>query len=202
MFGLLEIERAIHVGDLLSTVTIVCATIGGLISLRRFRRTLKEGAMVLQSAHYSELDRSYAEILRVGLESPHLRTPAKIPTDAEACQTDYLPYADGDDVKRAQYDTYAYMVWNFIETIHDRCADNARLKSTWTPVIRVEDSIHRGWFLAQMRMAALLQHDQGASCQDTHKFCEEFRIFVVERQWEEPLWAYRTEWRDRPNFGH
>jgi hypothetical protein len=201
VLGLFDVERVIHFGDLLAIVTILFATIGGMVSLARFRRTLKESALVLQSAHYSELDRAYAEILRAAIDAPHLRTPAAIETDADACDRDYLPYADGDDRKRAQYDTYAFLVWNFIETIHDRCLDNARLKATWTPVIRVEDSIHRGWFLAQMRNEAQRRRRQGDACPDTHKFCKEFRIFVFEHQWNDADWAYRTEWRTHPEFG-
>lgn len=55
--------------------------------------------------HYAELDRLYFDLLKLALEHPHLRNPASIGNDA---------------LRQQQYDTYAYMVWNFIETVIDR----------------------------------------------------------------------------------
>jgi hypothetical protein len=201
LLDVLEVHRVVEVGDILTTVTILFAMVGGFVSLRRFRHTLRQAAQAQQAAHYSELDRLYADILRAGIETPHLRMPAAIKTDDDAFKRDYLPFPDGDRVKRAQYDTYAYMVWNFLETVHDRCVENPGLIRTWAPVIRVEDSLHRGWFLAEMRKEALRRHAHGPYCNDTHKFCEEFRMFVVERQWDETDWVYRDEWRTQPDFG-
>jgi hypothetical protein len=182
----LVIEPSVKVGDLLTAISILIGLIGAWISLFRFRRTVKEG-------YYSELDDSYAEILRAGLDTPYLRTPARIADDADARLRDYLPFADGDLVKRARYDTYAYMVWNFIETVHDRCVGSKRLRKTWAPVIRAEDALHRGWFLAHdeaMRQLAKSERFRGP-----YQFCDDFRSFVVERQWDRKKWAYRGKWR-------
>jgi hypothetical protein len=179
----LTIEHSATVGDMLTVISILIGLIAGLFSLRRFRTTVKEG-------YYSELDRSYAEILKAGIDTPHLRMPAKIAGDADALHGDYLPFADRDPVKRGQYDTYAYMVWNFIETVHDRCVGSKPLRATWAPVIRAEDALHRGWFLAQMRDEATRQRAAGEQYHGPHKFCNEFRTFVVKRQWDTDDWTY------------
>jgi hypothetical protein len=181
----IDIEPSVKVGDMLTATTILIGLIGGWISLFRFRRTLKEG-------YYSELDESYAEILKAGLDTPYLRTPAKIADDADGRLQDYLPFADGDPIKRARYDTYAYIVWNFIETVHDRCVGSKRLRKTWAPVIRAEDALHRGWFLAhEEAMRQLAKGDRYGG----HMFCDDFRTFVVERQWNRRKWAYRGSCR-------
>lgn len=90
-----------------------------------FATTLREG-------YYAELDRVYFDLLKIGLERPHLLAPA--------------PPADPAQGK--EYDAYAFMVWNFIETVVDRCegAANRQLRETWYPIIETENKIHRAWF--------------------------------------------------------
>jgi hypothetical protein len=189
----LDIERSVKFGDLLTAVSILIAVFVGIISQRNFRRTLKDGAIAQESAYYSELDRFYSEILKAALDTPHLRTPAKIADDADARLRDYLPFADGDPDKLAQYDTYAYMVWNFIETVHDRCVEDPKLQETWKPVIRAEDALHRGWFLAQIRDDEMRRPADGKEYRGPHKFCEGFRTFVEKRHWETQDWTYDGE---------
>jgi hypothetical protein len=195
----LEIHRVVQVGDLLTSFTILTGALGAMFSLRRVRLTQ-------QAVYYSELDHFYAEILKAAIDEPHLRTPAKISNDDDAVKQDYLPYSDLDPAKREQYDTYAYIVWNFLETLHDRCVANKALRRTWEPVIRTENALHRGWFLAQMRNEALRKRAEGNGYLDTHKFCEEFRIFVFDRQWDDKWkyrdnWKYRKKWKKAPDFG-
>jgi hypothetical protein len=40
------------------------------------------------------------------------------------------------------------MVWNFVETVYDRCQGwtKRRLRETWYPVIAAENERHRAWF--------------------------------------------------------
>ena len=40
------------------------------------------------------------------------------------------------------------MVWNFVETIYDRCQGRfkQRLRDTWYPIIAAENALHRAWF--------------------------------------------------------
>ncbi len=89
-------------------------------------------ATTLRGSYYAELDRVYFALLKIGLERPYLLTS---PPSA-------------DPTKAREYDAYAFMVWNFIETVVDRCegAANRHLRDTWYPVIAAENAIHRAWF--------------------------------------------------------
>jgi hypothetical protein len=90
-----------------------------------FKTTLREG-------YYAELDRVYFELLKIGLERPYLRAS--------------LPPAD--PAKASEYEAYAFMVWNFLETVVDRCntPSNPSLRETWYPVVATESALHRAWF--------------------------------------------------------
>jgi hypothetical protein len=94
-------------------------------SVWSFTRTLRD-------AYYAELDRVYFELLKIGLERPDLLSFSASP----------------DPAKATEYGAYAFMVWNFIETIFDRCQGwtKRRLRETWYPIIDAENVLHRGWF--------------------------------------------------------
>jgi hypothetical protein len=86
----------------------------------------------LRDAYYAEIDRVYFELLKIGLEKPEL-----------------LAYpASPDPANASQYAAYAFMVWNFVETIFDRTQgwSRRRLRETWYPIIASENALHRGWF--------------------------------------------------------
>ena len=95
-------------------------------SIWTFRTTLRD-------SYYAELDRVYFELLRIGLEHPDL---VDVPAST--------------DRKAREYDSYAFMVWNFVETVYDRCqgrgSSKRRLRETWYPVIAAENALHRDWF--------------------------------------------------------
>jgi hypothetical protein len=94
-------------------------------SVWSFTRTLRD-------AYYAELDRVYFELLKIGLERPDLLS---------------FP-ASPDPAKATAYGAYAFMVWNFVETIFDRCQgwSKRRLRETWYPIIAAENALHRQWF--------------------------------------------------------
>lgn len=83
---------------------------------------------------YDTIDLTYLEILKIGIEHPSFR-------DRELT-SDYCNRLTGLD--RVRYETYAYIVWNFCETIIDK-GDNQLLK-TWSVVIETESCLHRYWF--------------------------------------------------------
>jgi hypothetical protein len=90
-----------------------------------FATTLREG-------YYAELDRVYFELLKTALERPYLlASPPPM-----------------DPVRAKEYDAYAFMVWNFIETVVDRCEarSNRHLRETWYPIVAAENALHRAWF--------------------------------------------------------
>jgi hypothetical protein len=106
-----------------------CGSIGIVATLFysvwSFRTTLRD-------AYYAELDREYFELLKIGLERPELVDFAASP----------------DPTKAREYAAYAFMVWNFLETIHDRCQGRFkhRLRDTWYPIVAAENALHRAWF--------------------------------------------------------
>ena len=110
-----------------------------------FRTTLREG-------NYAELDRVYFELLKIGLERPYLR--ASLPP--------------GDPARASEYEAYAFMVWNFLETVVDRCdaTPNPSLRETWYPIVATESALHRAWFDAP---------------ENRRKFKERFCRFIEER---------------------
>jgi hypothetical protein len=94
-------------------------------SVWSFRTTLRD-------SYYAELDRVYFDLLQIGLEHPDLLDFPGPP----------------DPAKAREYDAYAFMVWNFVETVYDRCQGwwKGRLRETWYPVIAEENLRHRQWF--------------------------------------------------------
>jgi hypothetical protein len=114
--------KAEVVGTALGSIGIVLTL---FYSAWSFRTTLREG-------YYAELDRVYFELLKIGLERPYLR--ASPPPD--------------DAGRASEYDAYAFMVWNFLETVVDRCEStpNQSLRETWFPIVETESALHRAWF--------------------------------------------------------
>ncbi|HEX4633812.1 MAG TPA: hypothetical protein VH163_08275 [Gemmatimonadales bacterium] len=94
-------------------------------SIWSFRTTLRD-------SYYAELDRVYFDLLKIGLERPELLD---------------FPLTRDPGTAR-EYDAYAFMVWNFVETIFDRCQgwSKRRLRETWYPIIAAENARHRAWF--------------------------------------------------------
>ena len=211
-------------GDLLTIFSILIALITLLYvarshkaSIDQFRMTLERSNNAIKSAHYSELDRFYADLLALVIENPFLRNPAPLTSDEQALSGGYQPFSIKEIDKTLQYEAYVYMVWNFIETIHDRCYelydssgnDNQNfidLKRTWKPVIDAENEIHRGWFLAEIHKRDLpcnpplesgdetvAAEESSSDCLGNHKFCYGFRKFVQKSQWNEFDWTYEEE---------
>ncbi|WP_125461591.1 MULTISPECIES: hypothetical protein [Rhodomicrobium] len=187
-----QVNLEFSIGDVFTIVTI-------LISAISVRNALRQRSEQVKYEHYSELDRFYADILTLAIHAPFLRTPRRIASDSEALRYEYAPYsgaAGTQDTQQTQYDAYAYMLWNFLETIHDRCATNPELKQTWCPVIAAENRIHRGWFLAEIRKEFFRQEEAkttGKKPYPEYKFCAAFQKFVLDESWNKQSWAYDPE---------
>lgn len=80
--------------------------------------------------HYTNIDRAYMELLSMAMREPYLRKP----------ETIVLPE------QKEKYDIYAFMVWNFLEAIYDKCLKDRELIETWGPIIEVEGALHIEWF--------------------------------------------------------
>ena len=74
----------------------------------------------------------------VGLALPSQEAVAKAPSGA-------LPSRDKMSREQLQYDAYALLIWNFIETIYDRCKE-PNLIETWKPILDAEGDLHAKWF--------------------------------------------------------
>ncbi|HEX8624166.1 MAG TPA: hypothetical protein VF782_03720 [Allosphingosinicella sp.] len=113
----------ISLAGLLATLAVLILSVGP---------NVLELAETSRSAHYSQLDAMYLEILKMAVDKPYLRRPEKLPPE-----------------RRQEYDSYAFIVWNFLETVRDRCEDDQTLKDIWAPVIATEHELHRAWFYAE-----------------------------------------------------
>ncbi|HEY6251296.1 MAG TPA: hypothetical protein VI685_15170 [Candidatus Angelobacter sp.] len=98
----------------------------------------------LRDGYYAELDRVYFELLKITLERPYLLDFPSTP----------------DPQKQREYDAYAFMVWNFVETVFDRCQGWGKrsLRATWYPVIEAENALHRQWFDVPANRSKFKQH--------------------------------------------
>jgi hypothetical protein len=85
--------------------------------------------------HYTEIDRQYAEIVKLRIAHTHLANPPLNPSRDAQKKSD----------KELQYEAYALLIWNFIETIHDRCKNDSRLLETWWPILKEEGKLHVKW---------------------------------------------------------
>ncbi len=94
-----------------------------LYSLWSFTRSMR-------ASYYTELDRMYFDLLKIAMDRPYLLTFAASPNDEQ----------------QREYDVYAFMVWNFLETVFDRCHQHKVLRDTWYPIISAENMLHRKWF--------------------------------------------------------
>lgn len=81
---------------------------------------------------YATLDRAYFDIQKTIVEYPHLANP-----DPTSKTPDQI----------TQYDAFAFLTWNFVESIFDYAEDNAVLRETWDCILRYEAALHGAWFL-------------------------------------------------------
>jgi hypothetical protein len=159
----------------------------------------------MRSAHYSELDRTYMDVLRMAMDHPFLRDRALIPQYVQylRSQEEWLvarglagdpPKWEADIWERRteearRYDSYAFLVFNFLETIHDRCDENrdylgrpeAKLRGTWEGIIGDEYNMHREWFEYETVPNTAYR---------STKFCIEFAEFIWSERWRDAKWGY------------
>jgi hypothetical protein len=103
---------------------------------------------------YDVFDSLYLDILKIGIEEPHLRD-SKLTINYKAA------YNENELI---QYESYAFICWNFIETIYDR--GDEELYETWVGVLETEYKLHRAWFFMPENQV---------------RFKEKFKKFVREK---------------------
>ena len=103
--------------------TIVLA-IGIPASIRSARREERD-------TFYATLDRTYFDIQKMIVDHPHLANP-----DPTGKSRDQI----------VQYEAFAFMTWNFIESIFDYAKDDEVLTETWHCILDYESDLHSSWF--------------------------------------------------------
>jgi hypothetical protein len=106
-----------------NALAVIVAIVTLLYSIRTFSQSM-------WLSHYGELDRMYLDLLKAGLEKPHLR-------QANCTRT---------PEQQQEYEIYAHMVWCVMESIFDRTRRNKKLREVWSSAIVIESRLHREWF--------------------------------------------------------
>lgn len=123
-----------HPGTTATVVSAAAAVFSLLQTARSFRDSVNNFRKSVNNLHYTELDNLYLELLKMAIDKPYLRQPDAIYRN---------PLAKTNQER--EYDIYARMIWNFLETVADRCHNDPKLEDTWHPVIQDEGSVHTQW---------------------------------------------------------
>lgn len=139
-------------------MTVGSVVIGGLWAVRVFGREIRNFERTTRTAHYSELDKIYMDILVQALEKPYLRNkvnvkeyveclernasnPLRVGTretkystesESQVAKTKTEPSYDSTALQAPEYAIYAYICMNFVETIRDRCHESRPAKRWWS----------------------------------------------------------------------
>jgi hypothetical protein len=111
----------------IATCLLTLATIGLAIGVPWSLHMARADA---RNRFYSELDRIYLDIQKLIIQMPYLSNPRSIKTPEQTIQ----------------YGAFAFVTWNFIESIYDYSQQDESLLDTWKCVFLYESSLHREWF--------------------------------------------------------
>ncbi len=130
----------INVEQIINYISIVVAVLSLFVSILVFYLTQK-------SSGYLEVDRQYQSLLAMAITNPKLR-------DVRYTKK-YKDYKDKDPEFYHAYSAYAYMIWNFIETISDVSKTKrlfSKIDDVWFPTIIEENRLHYSWFVDNERL--------------------------------------------------
>lgn len=92
--------------------------------------SLVSNRRAVRDTFYSTLDSTYFEIQKLIIEHPHLSQPNAAKTHEQ----------------KVQYDAFAFLTWNFIESISDYSERDPVLRATWDCILVYEVNLHKEWF--------------------------------------------------------
>jgi hypothetical protein len=133
----------------LALFTLVLA-IGIPLTIRAATREQEESSRQFlkqeQDRFYAQLDNTYLQIQKLIIEHPHLGNPDELFRNERTTPQQLV-----------QYDAFAFVVWNFIESIHDftKVGDDdsaesqdstGMLSDTWSCILEYEGARHATWF--------------------------------------------------------
>lgn len=130
----------INVEQIINYISIIVAVLSLFVSILVFYLTQK-------SSGYLEVDRQYQSLLAMAITNPKLR-------DVKFTKK-YKDYKHKDPEFYHAYCAYAYMVWNFIETIADVSKTKklfSKIDEVWFPTIIEENRLHYSWFVDNERL--------------------------------------------------
>lgn len=110
------------VSAIMGVIATMMAVFALLYSMRSYNKTMR-------IVHYGEIDKMYFEILKEALSKPHVVRQNIVRSEEE----------------EVEYGIYAFIVWNFLESIYDRCMLDVNLQTTWFPIIETERETHLAW---------------------------------------------------------
>jgi hypothetical protein len=110
----------------LTGVTAVLAY-GIPLELRRARRDER-------FLFYAQLDKTYFDIQKMLMEKPYLSNRPELRRTKE---------------EEYEYDAFAFIVWNFLESIFDYSEQDEFLMETWECIFKHEARLHLEWFLRE-----------------------------------------------------
>lgn len=110
------------ISSVMGVIATMMAVFALIYSMRTYNKTM-------QVVHYGEIDKMYFDILKEALAKPHL----------------VMQNIERSKEQDVEYELYAFIVWNFLESIYDRCMSDDALKTTWFPIIGAESQIHLSW---------------------------------------------------------
>jgi hypothetical protein len=84
---------------------------------------------------YDIFDITYLDILKIAIENPKFRD--------SSLTNNYFENFKADEKRK--YEIYAFICFNFCETIFDK--SNDKLMKTWSPIVAIEVQLHRSWFI-------------------------------------------------------
>lgn len=125
--------------------------------------TRRNNSCTHNHSSYSDLDKLYMDILKMGMENPKFRNPE---------YTCNYKWRFETEEERQRYECYAYMVWNICETVHDKGENDPNIALTWNPIVVAENKLHRVWF---------------DSPENWHKFKEPYHEYVRKNLFEKPV---------------
>jgi hypothetical protein len=117
--------------DAVIAISNLFIAIGTIILALGIRWSLRSAKETERDNFYACLDNTYFELKKLILDHPHLSNPD--PTGKSA-----------DEL--IQYDIFAFMTWNFLESIVDYSKDDEHLCQTWNVILSYEASVHAAWF--------------------------------------------------------
>ena len=117
----------------LQIIQVITALISACLASTALLYSMVAYTKNLKVSHYNELDKAYQTVLTFAFNNMYLVKHELIVTQEQ----------------QEKYDIYAFMVWNFLEAIYDKCMKDKHLKETWEPIMRVEGRLHYKWLMRE-----------------------------------------------------